>query len=221
MAGTTLADAAARKALIEGGPAAITASADPLIALARRVEPVIRELRAWQEEKIQSVERQRRPEDRRGPLRRLRQVGLSGRQLQPPPRVRHGARLRGRHDARAVQDDVLRTVRAGRGVRREAAVHLPARWRDGRAKLDLATPYNFVYTADTIGGNSGSPVINRNAEICGINFDSNVQKLPNRYMYIDEAEGSRAVGVHSAGIIEGLRKLYGADALVAELTGQQ
>ena len=56
------------------------------------------------------------------------------------------------------------------------------------------------------------------AEICGINFDSNLQKLPNRYLYIDEAEGSRAVGVHSAGIIEGLRKLYGADALVAELT---
>jgi len=102
----------------------------------------------------------------------------------------------------------------------KAPFTLPARWRDGRAKLDLATPFNFVYTADTIGGNSGSPVINRNAEICGINFDSNVQKLPNRYMYIDEAEGSRAVGVHSAGIIEGLRKLYGADALVAELTGE-
>jgi hypothetical protein len=105
------------------------------------------------------------------------------------------------------------------GFSEKAPFTLPARWRDGRAKLDLATPFNFVYTADTIGGNSGSPVINRNAEICGINFDSNVQKLPNRYMYIDEAEGSRAVGVHSAGIIEGLKKIYGADALVAELTG--
>ena len=98
--------------------------------------------------------------------------------------------------------------------------NLPARWRDGKGKLDLSVPYNFVYTADTIGGNSGSPVINRNAEICGINFDSNVQKLPNRYLFIDDAEGSRAVGVHSAGIIEGLRKLYGADALVKELTGK-
>ncbi len=99
--------------------------------------------------------------------------------------------------------------------------NVPARWRDGRAKLDLATPFNFVYTADTIGGNSGSPVINRDAEICGINFDSNLQKLPNRYLYIDEAEGSRAVGVHSAGILEGLKKLYAADALVAELTSQR
>jgi hypothetical protein len=105
------------------------------------------------------------------------------------------------------------------GFGEKAPFTLPARWRDGRANLDLATPFNFVYTADTIGGNSGSPVINRNAEICGINFDSNVQKLPNRYMYIDEAEGSRAVGVHSAGIIESLKKLYGADALVAELIG--
>jgi hypothetical protein len=97
--------------------------------------------------------------------------------------------------------------------------NLPARWREGRTKLDLATPFNFVYTADTIGGNSGTPIINRNAEVVGVNFDSNIQKLPKRYMYIDEAEGSRAVGMHSAGIIEGLKKLYGADRLVAELTG--
>jgi hypothetical protein len=95
---------------------------------------------------------------------------------------------------------------------------LPKRYRDGKAKLDLDTPLNFVYTADTIGGNSGSPIINRNAEIVGINFDSNIQKLPNRYWYVDETEGSRAVGVHSAAIVEALRKLYGAETLAAELT---
>ena len=103
----------------------------------------------------------------------------------------------------------------------KAPFSLPARWRDGKSKLDLSTPFNFVYTADTIGGNSGTPIINRNAEVVGVNFDSNLQKLPNRYMYIDEAEGSRAVGVHSAGIIEGLTKLYGATALVQELTGRR
>ncbi|MFN0278001.1 MAG: S46 family peptidase, partial [Pyrinomonadaceae bacterium] len=75
-------------------------------------------------------------------------------------------------------------------------------------------------TADTIGGNSGSPVINRNGEIVGLNFDSNIQKLSNRYWYIEENEGSRAVGVHSAGIIEALRKIYGANALVKELIGK-
>jgi hypothetical protein len=96
---------------------------------------------------------------------------------------------------------------------------LPARYKEGRGKLDLATPFNFVYTADTIGGNSGSPVINRNAELVGLNFDSNIQKLSNRYWYIEAEEGSRAVAVHSAAILEALRKLYDATDLVKELTG--
>ncbi len=80
-------------------------------------------------------------------------------------------------------------------------------------------PFNFVYTADTIGGNSGSPVVNRKGEVVGLNFDSNNQKLSNRYWYIEENEGSRAVGVHSAGIIEALRKVYDADGLMKELLG--
>jgi len=67
---------------------------------------------------------------------------------------------------------------------------------------------------------SGSPVINRNAEFCGINFDSNIQKLSNRYWYVEEEEGGRAVGVHSAGILEALRKIYEAKDLVAEITAK-
>ena len=98
--------------------------------------------------------------------------------------------------------------------------HLPPRWKDAKSVIDLSTPLNFVYSADTIGGNSGSPVINRNAEIVGINFDSNIQKLPNRYWYVDESEGGRAVGVHSSSIIEALKKLYGAQKLVNEILGQ-
>ena len=64
------------------------------------------------------------------------------------------------------------------------------------------------------------PVINRNGELVGLNFDSNIQKLPNRYWYVEVSEGGRAVGVHSAGIIEAMRKLYGADKLVKEVLGQ-
>jgi len=97
---------------------------------------------------------------------------------------------------------------------------LPQRYKDKKNMFDLSTPLDFVYTADTIGGNSGSPVINRNAEFVGINFDSNVQKLSNRYWYVDEEDGGRAVGVHSAGILEGLRKVYETKELVSELTGQ-
>jgi len=98
--------------------------------------------------------------------------------------------------------------------------NLPRRYREGMSKIDLSTPLNFAYTADTIGGNSGSPVINRNAEIVGLNFDSNIQKLPNRYWYVDESEGGRAIAVHSAAIIEALRKLYGAQQLAQEITGR-
>ncbi len=63
-------------------------------------------------------------------------------------------------------------------------------------------------------------MINRNGEIVGLNFDSNIQKLPNRYWYVEEAEGGRAVGVHSAAIIEAMNKLYGADLLLREILGQ-
>jgi V8-like Glu-specific endopeptidase len=97
---------------------------------------------------------------------------------------------------------------------------LPQRVIDARTKVDLSTPLNFVYTADTIGGNSGSPVINRNGEIVGLNFDSNLQKLSNRYWYIEAEEGSRAVGVHTAGILEALRKIYDANELARELVSE-
>ncbi|MCC6328247.1 MAG: S46 family peptidase, partial [Acidobacteria bacterium] len=102
----------------------------------------------------------------------------------------------------------------------EVPFNLPQRLLDRRERVDLSTPLNFVYTADTIGGNSGSPVINRKGEVVGLNFDSNNQKLSNRYWYIEEAEGSRAVGVHSAGILEALRNIYDANELVAELVGK-
>ena len=221
VAGTKLADAAARKALVEGGPAAIAASADPLMQLARRVEPIVRELRAWQEEKIQSVDASAGEKIARA------RFAVYGKSVYPDAnsnlRFEYGTVLGYELGSTLVP---ARTTFYGiydraAAFNNKAPFSLPARWRDGQAKLDLATPFNFVYTADTIGGNSGTPIINRNAEVVGVNFDSNLQKLPNRYMYIDEAEGSRAVGVHSAGIIEGLTKLYGATALVQELTGRR
>jgi hypothetical protein len=220
MAATTLADPIARKALVTGGPAAIRASTDPLIALARRVEPIVRALRTWQEEQIQSVEAAA------GTKIAQARFAVYGKHAYPDANM--NLRLEYGTVAGYEEDTTLvphKTTFYGLYERAAAfndkpPFSLPPRWRDGKSILDLSTPFNFAYTADTIGGNSGSPVINRAGEICGINFDSNVQKLPNRYLYIDEAEGSRAVGVHSAGVVEGLRKIYKADALVRELTGK-
>ena len=220
VSGTRLADVDARKALIEGGRDAVARSDDPMIILARNVEPITRELRAWLEQEIQGVETSA------GEKIAKARFAVYGKSL--PPDANFNLRISYGRVSGYEEDTTLvpyKTTFFGlydraRSFDEKAPYDLPKRYREGKDKLELATPLNFVYTADTIGGNSGSPVINRNGELVGLNFDSNIQKLPNRYWYVDEAEGGRAVGVHSAAIIEAIRKLYGADKLLKEILGQ-
>jgi hypothetical protein len=217
--GTKLTDVAFRKSLFEGGADAVAKSDDPMIALARRIDPVYRELHAWNEENILSVDASA------GQRIAAARFAVYGKTVSPDAtftlRLSYGRATGYSEDTTLVP---FRTTFYGlydraEGFGERPPYDLPARYREGRAKLDLSTPFNFVYTADTIGGNSGSPVINRNAEVVGLNFDSNIQKLPNRYVYVDEEEGGRAVAVHSMAIIEALRKLYGAEKLADEITG--
>ncbi len=218
--GTRLTDVAARKALLEGGVEAVARSDDPMIVLARRVDPIMRELRAWREENIQSIE------IGAGEKLANARFAVYGKTIYPDAtsslRLGYGTVSSYEEGTTLVP---FRTTFYGLYDRaasfsEKAPFNLPQRYKDKQADFNLATPLNFVYTADTIGGNSGSPVINRAAEIVGINFDSNLQKLPNRYLYIEESEGSRAIAVHSAAIIEVLKKIYGAAKLVSELTEQ-
>ena len=217
---TQLGNTALRYSLRLGGADAIAKSDDPMIALARRIEPIIRELRAWNEEHILNVEASA------GEKIAKARFAVYGKTLPPDAnfnlRISYGRVLGYEEDTTLVpyKTTFFGLYDRARSFDEKPPYDLPRRYREGKDKLDLATPLNFVYTADTIGGNSGSPVINRNGEFVGINFDSNVQKLPNRYWYVDEAEGGRAVGVHSAAIIEALKKLYGADKLVSEILGQ-
>jgi hypothetical protein len=95
---------------------------------------------------------------------------------------------------------------------------LPPTWLNAKSKLNLATPFNFVSTADIIGGNSGSPVVNRAGEFVGIVFDSNLEGLPWDYQF-DMRQG-RALSVDVRGILEALTKVYGATDVVKELTGK-
>lgn len=216
---TKLKDVAERKALLEN-PDAIAKSTDPMVTLARRIEPIVRELRAWNEEKITSVDA------RAGEKIAKARFAVYGRTIAPDAnfnlRITFGKVKGYEEDTTLVP---FKTTFFGLFDRAESfgekpPYDLPARYKERRDRLNLSTPLNFVYSADTIGGMSGSPIINRNAEFVGINFDSNIQKLSNRYWYIEEEEGSRAVGVHSAGILEALRKLYDAENLANELTGK-
>ena len=90
---------------------------------------------------------------------------------------------------------------------------------NAKSKLNLNTPLNVVQTADIIGGNSGSPVINTDGELVGIIFDGDIQSLPWNFVYDDTL--GRAIQVDSRGILEALRNIYGATALADELTGKK
>jgi Peptidase S46 len=217
VAGTRLGDPAFRRTLFESGPDAIRQSDDPMLALARRVDPVMREVRTWIEQHITNVEATA------GERIAKARFAVYGKSVYPDAnstvRISYGTVLGYEDGTTLVPYETTFYGLFDRAVAfgNKAPFFLPKRWFDRRGELDMSAPLNFAYTADTIGGNSGSPVINRKGELVGLNFDSNRQKLANRYMYIDEAEGSRAVGVHSAGIIEGLAKIYGADRIVKEI----
>src|SRR5262249_41515501 len=94
---------------------------------------------------------------------------------------------------------------------------VPESWMKKKSVLNLETPYNFASTNDIIGGNSGSPVINKNAELVGLIFDGNIQSLPGNFIY-DETQ-NRSVSVDSRAMMEALRKVYGANEAADELSG--
>jgi len=214
---TKLGDVAFRASLLDGGSDSIKGSKDPMLALAKRIEPVYRELRKWNEENIISI-------DVSGGERIAKaRFAVYGKSI--PPDANSQLRITFGRVASYEEDTTLvpyKTTFYGLYDRalsfnEQFPWNLPSIWKERKKYLDLSKPFNFVYSADTIGGNSGSPVINRNAEFVGINFDSNIQKLSNRYWYIEESEGSRAIGVHSAGILEALISVYQTDRLVSEI----
>jgi hypothetical protein len=92
---------------------------------------------------------------------------------------------------------------------------LPERWQNPPAEFDLSTPINFVSTCDIIGGNSGSPVVNQNLELIGVAFDGNIESLPGEFIFLPTL--NRCVSVHSEGVIEAIRDLFGFQRLADEL----
>jgi Peptidase S46 len=217
IANTKLDDVAVRKQLYEGGQAAIDASTDPLIVAMRAIEPNARAARKKFDDAVDSVVR------RDGTVIAKARFSQSG-FTQPPDatftlRLSYGQVQGYRENGKSIPFD----TNMG-GAYQHAAEHnnqppykLPESWMQSKFKLDLKTPLNFVSTADIIGGNSGSPTVNKQGEVVGIIFDGNIQSLPWNFAYSDEQ--GRAVSVDSRGIQEALRKIYGASALAEELMG--
>jgi Peptidase S46 len=216
--GTKLADPELRKKLVEGGEAAVAASDDPMIVLARKLDPLRREFNKWTEDNVQSVEQ--RAGEQIGKAR----FAAYGKDAYPDAtftlRLSYG-QVKG-YPMNGTQAPSKTTFYGlydrARSFDFQGPWYLPSRYQEGKDKLDLATPLDFVTTNDIIGGNSGSPVVNRAGEIVGLIFDGNIESLVGDFVY--EGETNRAVAVHTAAMTEVLKKLYNAPALVSELLGQ-
>ncbi|HEY7157548.1 MAG TPA: S46 family peptidase [Gemmataceae bacterium] len=217
--GTKVKDVDVRKKLYEGGKDAVTAAKDPMIEVARLVDAEARAVRKIMESEVEEVQRQAYAD-----IAKVK-FALEGTSTYPDAtftlRLAYGQVKGYVEDGKQVP---FETTFAG--LYRRSAEHnnrepfdLPPRWVEKKDKLNLKMPMNFVCTADIIGGNSGSPVINRQAEVVGLIFDGNIQSLALDFAFSDEQ--ARALSVHSAGIVEALRKVYDADELAAELTGRK
>jgi hypothetical protein len=212
--GTTLLSVENRKKIAAGGMQAIHESTDPMIVLAKIVDPEIRRLRAITDQlDEQDKQAYAKIAEARfategtstypdatftlrlafGPVKGYEQDGQ-----QVPAWTQMGGAFE-HEEKHAGQKDYV----------------LPESWKKAESSLKKSTPFNFVSTADIIGGNSGSPVVNKAGELVGLIFDGNVQSLSGNYVYSDKQ--ARCVSVHSSAIREALKVVYKADGIVSEL----
>jgi hypothetical protein len=219
ISGTRLGDPEFRKSLVEGGEDAVVNSTDPLIVAARTADPIVREIRKWFEDNIESVEVS--AGERIGKAR----FAVYGKTINPDAtftlRLSYGT-VKG-YPMNGTQAPYKTTFYGlydrAYSFDMSPPYELPTRYTEGKESIDLSTPVNFVSTCDIIGGNSGSPVINKGGELVGLIFDGNIESLVGRFLYTDEA--ARAVSVHAGGMMEAMRKLYGAGSLADELEGKR
>jgi Peptidase S46 len=219
VAGTKLKDVELRKKLVAGGLEAVYQCGDPMIKLALLVDPVSRGLRAKYEKDVDAIETLNGT--------RIAKVMFKLKGTSVPPDATGTLRLSFGAVRGYVENGkkiAFQTTFAGLYEKSDKAgnkdpYELPESFLKKRSAVRMPTPVNFVSTADSIGGNSGSPLVNRKGEFVGVLFDGNIQSLPSRFVYDDTI--ARSVMVHAQGIVEALLKIYGAKPLVDELLGKR
>lgn len=211
-----LADVKLREQLWQGGRDAVQASADPMIQFVRLTDPDARALRKWHDEEIE-------PQQTAGEERiAAAKFDTEGKSNYPDAtftlRLSYGA-VRGYEENGHHVDPITNIAGAFDRATGRDPFKLPESWlraNEGK-QINLSTPFNFCTTNDIIGGNSGSPIFDKDRQIVGLIFDGNIQSLGGDYGF-DETV-NRAVGVHSAALLEALDHIYGAKRIVGELKG--
>ncbi len=212
--GTNLIDVAERKRLAAGGMQVIKASQDPMIQFALLVDDEVRAARKENEE-LQEIERQAYAE--------IAEAMFATQGTSTYPDATFSLRLAfGPVIGYELGGSQIPAWTKMVGAFQHETNHegqkdysLPESWHAARDRIGLSTPMNFVCTADIIGGNSGSPVVNKDLELVGLIFDGNIQSLTADYLYDDRV--ARAVSVHSSAIRDSLRYIYNAEAIADEL----
>ena len=215
---TRLTDAEIVNLLRAGGKATIDASTDPMIVLARSLENDAQAIAKRYQDEVTTVQQAEYPK-----------IGqavfvVDGAKAYPDAtstlRLSYGTVKSYVEDGKKIPayTDFAGLYARSAQHNGEAPWDLAPRWVENKTGLDLKTPFNMVTTNDIVGGNSGSPVVNRKGEVVGLVFDGNIQMLPGYYIYEDSV--NRSVSVDSRAIIEAFRKIYKADALADEMTGK-
>ena len=218
--GYTLKKAADREELYKGGKIgmALAVSKDPMLALAKMVDDEARALRKKMETQVDEPLKQAYADVAKA------KFAADGTNTYPDAtftlRLSYGVVKGYKEGGKEVpyHTTFKGLYERSKEFKNREPFELPASWVKAKSKLELSTPFNFVHTNDIIGGNSGSPVVNRAGEFVGIIFDGNIQSLRWDFAYDDEE--SRSTSVDAQGILAALKTVYKADALVAEIAGK-
>jgi hypothetical protein len=215
-----LIDVKFRQELLDGGEDAIAKSTDPMIMLAKKFDPMGREIRKWQEDNIDAIL------TTNGEKIGQARFAVYGKDKNPDAtftlRLSYGT-VKGyaMNGTKAPYKTTIAGMYAhSADFDNKGDFELPARFDERKNKVNQMTPINFVSTCDIIGGNSGSPVVNKKGELVGLIFDGNIESLVGRFVY-DDIGGNRAVAVHTGGMLECLRNVYDANALADEIEGKK